>query len=234
MATKKELLKNLRDYSPEEIADAVKSGTVTLYELGKESEGAFTPLLKRKVKEILDRPEPVQAEEAHSSVNKEQAPSLPVTEIISPSDSEILNEEPSDVIQVETPEIPVVTESKSESSNISYDFEERIDNKGMFKRPFSFKGRIRRLEYGISFIIYFIWYMILEAAGKTPNLSQGTAIFLLISIIPALWFLWAQNCKRCHDRGNSGWYQLIPFYFIILLFGEGEFGDNDYGTNPKE
>ena len=50
MATKKELLKNLRKYSPEEIAEAVKTGEVSLYELSKETEGAFTPLLKKKVK----------------------------------------------------------------------------------------------------------------------------------------------------------------------------------------
>ena len=62
--------------------------------------------------------------------------------------------------------------------------EDVIDNKGMFNKPFSFKGRIRRLEYGISFIIYFIWYMIVEVASKTPNLSQGAAIIILISIIP--------------------------------------------------
>jgi len=55
MATKKKLLKNLRSFTPEEIAGAVKDGTVTLYELAKESEGAFTPLLRKQVKEILDR-----------------------------------------------------------------------------------------------------------------------------------------------------------------------------------
>jgi uncharacterized membrane protein YhaH (DUF805 family) len=49
-----------------------------------------------------------------------------------------------------------------------------------------------------------------------------------------IWFLWAQNAKRCHDRGNSGWYQLIPFYFLVLLFGDGEEGENEYGDNPKE
>lgn len=47
MATKKELLKNLRSFTPEEIASAVREGTVSLYELGKETEGAFTPLLKK-------------------------------------------------------------------------------------------------------------------------------------------------------------------------------------------
>ena len=104
----------------------------------------------------------------------------------------------------------------------------------MFKKPFSFSGRIRRLEYGISFIIYFVWYVFIDVAEKSPNLSQGTAIVILISLIPMLWFVWAQNCKRCHDRGNSGWYQLIPFYFVVLLFGDGEPGENEYGTNPKE
>lgn len=54
MATKKELLKNLRKYSPEEIAEAVRTGEVSLYELSKETEGAFTPLLKKKVKVLLE------------------------------------------------------------------------------------------------------------------------------------------------------------------------------------
>ena len=61
MASKKELLANLRDYSPKEIADAVKAGEVTLYELGKYSGGQFTPLVKREVKALLEQIEP-QAE----------------------------------------------------------------------------------------------------------------------------------------------------------------------------
>lgn len=225
MATKKELLKNLRSYTPEEIAGAVKDGTVTLYELAKESEGAFTPLLRKQVKEILDRPTPIQATEPET-VSESEPSTLP-------SVSEA--EEPTalDSIQLDTEEIPVVQAPQPIVQETIVDTDV-IDNKGMFKKPFSFSGRIRRLEYGISFIIYFIWYMFIEVAEKSPNLSQGTAIIILISFIPMLWFLWAQNCKRCHDRGNSGWYQLIPFYFFVLLFGDGEPGENEYGTNPKE
>ncbi|MDR0798218.1 MAG: DUF805 domain-containing protein, partial [Dysgonamonadaceae bacterium] len=48
-----------------------------------------------------------------------------------------------------------------------------------------------------------------------------------------LWFLWAQGAKRCHDRDRTGWYQMIPFYFLWLIFADGEYGENDYGPNPK-
>lgn len=230
MVSKKELLKNLLDYSPEEIAEAVKSGTVTLYELGKESEGAFTPLLKKKVKAILDRPE--EQEPSKSDSPKEESPAdvqtgdyeeVPSNELLPlGSLAEQKQEENQDLQSVQVEVTP------------SYDESDVIDNRGMFKKPFSFTGRIRRTEYGISFILYFIWYIMIDIAAKSPDLSQGTAIIILISIIPVLWFLWAQGCKRCHDRGNSGWYQLIPFYFLVLIFGDGEPGENDYGNNPKE
>jgi uncharacterized membrane protein YhaH (DUF805 family) len=98
--------------------------------------------------------------------------------------------------------------------------------KGMFSSPFSFDGRIRRLEYGISFIIYCIVYSIVLAMIES---SKGFGII----IIPLLWFLWAQGAKRCHDRGNSGWYQIIPFYVLWLIFAEGDDFTNDYGDSPK-
>ncbi|WP_420150236.1 DUF805 domain-containing protein [Spirosoma sp.] len=100
----------------------------------------------------------------------------------------------------------------------------------MFKNPFSFEGRIRRTEYGISAIIYAIPATIINAILQA---DEGAAIIGL-AYIPLIWFFWAQGAKRCHDRGNSGWYQLIPFYFFWLLFAEGEQRPNQYGPNPKE
>lgn len=222
MATRKELLKNLKNYSPEEIAEAVREGEVSLYELSKETEGAFTPLLKKKVKAILEQPKPVATNNVHEQTPVSPIPEVPVVNPLEPNDSSVIGS--TDVFQ---------QTDDNKNNPIEETETESISNKGMFKRPFSFHGRIRRTEYGISFIIYFIWAMILNVSTQS-NASEGLIIFSLVTYIPMLWFLWAQNCKRCHDRGNSGWYQLIPFYFFVLLFGDGEDGSNDYGDNPKD
>ena len=97
----------------------------------------------------------------------------------------------------------------------------------MFSSPFSFDGRIRRTEYGLSFIIYIIAYAILIGLVKTSSIFA-------FGYIPLFWFLWAQGAKRCHDRGNSGWYQIIPFYVFWMLFAEGDKGNNEYGNPQKK
>ncbi|MFI1745691.1 DUF805 domain-containing protein [Thalassobellus sediminis] len=102
----------------------------------------------------------------------------------------------------------------------------------MFKNPFSFKGRIRRTEYGLSYLIYAIFTSIIN--GIAESIENGFEIvIILILLIPMLWFLWAQGAKRCHDRGNSGWYQIIPFYALWMLLANSEVGPNEYGDNPK-
>lgn len=99
----------------------------------------------------------------------------------------------------------------------------------MFSNVFSFEGRIRRLEYAISNIIYgFAAYLLNQIVINNYSLS-----WLYLAFIPMMWFIIAQNTKRCHDVGRSGWYQLIPFYAIWLLFAEGDSGVNRYGKNPK-
>lgn len=99
----------------------------------------------------------------------------------------------------------------------------------MFENSFSFDGRIRRTEYGISCIIYVIIAVIVNAV--IANNSDAAAIGIVY--LPAIWFFWAQGAKRCHDLGNNGWWQIIPFYGLWLLFQDGELGQNQYGDNPK-
>jgi hypothetical protein len=89
-------------------------------------------------------------------------------------------------------------------TNLSSASEEGSYQKKMFRAPFSFDGRIRRLEYGISTIIYYIVYIIVFGISiEVPIIG--------LAMIPIIWFILAQGSKRCHDRGNSGWYQIIPF-----------------------
>ncbi len=99
----------------------------------------------------------------------------------------------------------------------------------MFRKPFSFDGRIRRLEYGLTLLIYF-------AAVLCINIlitSEDVALIGVLLYIPFAWFLFAQGAKRCHDRGRSGWWQLLPFYGLLLLFAEGYPATNEYGNDPK-
>ena len=101
----------------------------------------------------------------------------------------------------------------------------------MFKAPFSFEGRIRRKEYGLSYLIYFV--IAFSISLLLQETGEIVPIFLMFAFIPLLWFMWAQGAKRCHDVGNSGWWQLIPFYALWMLFQDGQPGPNQYGENPK-
>ncbi len=248
MTSKSDILNNLREYTSDQIAEAINAGIVTLYELSKS--GNLTPLMRRRIEEKLAA-KPSEVAQTTSEVTQltqevapsldEEAPSVDTSSL--DYEEEVVIPEAPDVdipSAIAIPQVPIITATAPPTFEAEKkDFptvktSDVISNKGMFKRPFSFNGRIRRTEYGISFIIYFIWYVIIDVASKSQDLSQGAAIVLLISCIPMLWFIWAQNCKRCHDRGNSGWYQLIPFYGFVLLFGDGEEGENEYGDNPKE
>lgn len=227
MPTKDQIINNLREYSASEIVHAIKCGEVSLYELSKS--GKLTPLMKKRIEEQL-ADESVEVNPPGSEMDNTEEN----IDNILPSVSEAVEVQSLAVesIQTETPPLPVITSAIS-SQNENTEFSV-LDNKGMFKRVFSFKGRIRRTEYGLSYIIFFIWYLIFMSVTEMNDVNPVLALLIILTIVPAYWFLWAQGAKRCHYRGNSGWYQIIPFYFLIMLFGGSEDGINNYGTNPKE
>ena len=101
----------------------------------------------------------------------------------------------------------------------------------MFKNPFSFKGRIRRLEYNLSIPIVIVVATLGFALGDSRQAI--TVIPGALMVVAAVWFELAQKAKRFHDLGHPTWY-LINFFAYSKLTGEpGQAGENQYGPDPK-
>ena len=120
----------------------------------------------------------------------------------------------------------------------------------MFKAPFSFNGRIRRIEYLLSNLLGSFVFGIAFWVGMGTSLvsaeaesAGGFGIGLLISIaafVGGIWFTIAQDVKRLHDVDKTGWFiilLLIPivnFIFgLYMLLADGTVGPNRYGDDPK-
>ena len=61
------------------------------------------------------------------------------------------------------------------------------------------------------------------------SLLIGLAYLLLFTF--SICRLCYKATQRCHDIGKSGWYQLIPFFYLALLFIPGQNKENKWG--PK-
>lgn len=99
----------------------------------------------------------------------------------------------------------------------------------MFKDPFSFRGRIRRTEFGVSYVIVLVG---IYGTSYIVNLLNINGLPVLIHLIAIYWLSFSQGAKRCHDMGKNGFYQLIPFYIFVMIFSKGENRRNKYGQDP--
>lgn len=111
--TKKDLLENIDDYSPNEIVSAIQQGIVSFYELKTGTHGQFSPLKQRTVQKMLE------SGEIPTPLSESPKPEEPVVqqEVITTntvSDTEpVQHVEPQTVIS--TPETTVTQETKSTS-----------------------------------------------------------------------------------------------------------------------
>lgn len=96
-----------------------------------------------------------------------------------------------------------------------------------------FDGREGRVNYAIIFIIVNLinlWYAAFEEGLASFISNEEFANFMEVALIIYLYIEFLSiGAKRCHDLGKNGWWQFIPFYFLYLLFAEGEKADNQYG-----
>lgn len=102
-------------------------------------------------------------------------------------------------------------------------------------RPFSFNGRIGRvqliLSYVMGFVAWFASFLLFDIEHSDGN--GGVILLFLACTVAFFWFLYAQCAKRCHDLGKSGAWMFVPFWNILLFFAEGEKKDNQYGQGTE-
>lgn len=232
MPTKEQIINNIREYSASDIVLAIQSGELSLYELSKS--GVLTPLMKKRIEEQL----------VCISDNDSQAESLEPNAEPMDADSGFNNKSVSAIEQEEANVSPSIDEAANSPMHISVtestvSIEE--EHPSFIRQLFSFKGRLRRLYYFLS-IIGFYALLILSIFFMT-ELSKDSVfcgVFGAVIMFFSVWFIIAARVKRCHDRGNSGWWQLytcIPYagavFDLILLFGSGDYDENKYGPNPR-
>ncbi len=118
--------------------------------------------------------------------------------------------------------------------------------KVVFENYANFTGRARRSEYWnfvlVNFLINLSLWFLLFFLGFFINIGFGFLFYLVLLlyglaiIIPSL----AAVVRRLHDINKSGWYYfvfLIPIvgiiWLLVMLFTEGDRGENYYGPDPK-
>ena len=83
--------------------------------------------------------------------------------------------------------------------------------------------------------------MVVPIQKSFPSTVNAGSSFTLIFIVPVAWIALANNVKRFHDLGKSGWWVLglcIPIVNLLIAiylgFFKGEECDNQYGPDPYE
>jgi len=95
----------------------------------------------------------------------------------------------------------------------------------------NFKGRARRKEYWMFFLVNIIIASILGFITGliSENLKIIGNIYSLAVLVPGI----AVAIRRVQDVDKEWWNILIPFYNIYLLCQDGTVGPNQYGADPK-
>lgn len=99
-------------------------------------------------------------------------------------------------------------------------------------RPFSFRGRIGRGQFIVTFLAqYGFWLAILivKELFLPDGMDHVYRRLLVVAAYLSLYVCMAQAVKRCHDIGRSGRFLIVPFHVFVLLMKKGMQGDNEFG-----
>jgi len=95
-----------------------------------------------------------------------------------------------------------------------------------FRRFLDFRGRSNKLQYRLFLFFYVLTDLLLSAFGGGSTTLNN--IVMLCLLVPLL----AVQIRRSHDTGKSGWWILLPFYSIYLIFAKSvPEGPNDSPQN---
>lgn len=107
----------------------------------------------------------------------------------------------------------------------------------------NFTGRARRSEYWYFVLFHVLIVITLGATAAILGSEMGSQVIVLVAIVYVLGTILpslALIIRRLHDIGKSGWYYFVSFipligsiWLLVLLFTEGDRGDNQYGPDPK-
>ncbi len=93
------------------------------------------------------------------------------------------------------------------------------------------KGRIAVKAFALR--LFFVSIIVTLALVCKFYLVEKHNYLIYFVLVICLVFILLQAVKRLHDSNKSGWYLLIPFYNIYLLFIEGTYGGNNFGSDPR-
>lgn len=104
---------------------------------------------------------------------------------------------------------------------------------GLVSLLFSFKGRVNRTQYwlgtiGVNVANWILMVVLSSAATATAVQTKNAAAALaalgsqLALVLPvsmaASWIAMALQVKRFHDRGQSGWWAMLPMAPVVFVF----------------
>ncbi len=95
-----------------------------------------------------------------------------------------------------------------------------------FENYANFKGRSRRKEFWMFFLVNWAISFIINLISPTTDLYLN--IFLIIIFIPSI----AVAIRRMHDINKEWWCILVPFFNVYLWTVMGDVGENTYGSDP--